>query len=106
MFILLSGQPPFKGKNHKEIFEKIKSGKYSFAGTEWKYISKEAKFMIKRMLTFDPEERISAEEALNEEWIKGMGGSGGDANAEIFQSPIMMDILNNIKTINVSIFIL
>jgi calcium-dependent protein kinase len=30
MYILLCGSPPFKGKNHKEIFEKIKAGKFSF----------------------------------------------------------------------------
>ena len=31
MYILLCGQPPFKGKNHKEIFEKIRAGKFTFA---------------------------------------------------------------------------
>jgi calcium-dependent protein kinase len=31
MYILLCGSPPFKGKNHKEIFEKIKAGKFSFS---------------------------------------------------------------------------
>lgn len=60
MYILLCGYPPFKGKNHKEIFDKIKSGKFNFSGVEWRYISKEAKVMIRKMLTYEPEERVSA----------------------------------------------
>ena len=60
MYILLCGYPPFKGKNHKEIFEKIKTGKFNFSGIEWRGVSKEAKFLIRRMLTFDPEERVNA----------------------------------------------
>lgn len=60
MYILLCGYPPFKGKNHKEIFDKIKIGKFSLGSPEWKNVSREAKFMIKRMLTFNPDERVSA----------------------------------------------
>ena len=70
MYILLCGYPPFKGNNHKEIFEKIKTGKFSFAANEWKNISKEAKYMIKKMLTFNPDERVSADVALNDQWIQ------------------------------------
>ncbi len=33
-------------------------------GVEWKEITREAKYFIKKMLTFDPEKRVSAEEAL------------------------------------------
>jgi calcium-dependent protein kinase len=61
MYILLVGYPPFKGKNHKEIFDKIKMGKYSMGQPEWKEVSKEAKYLIKKLLTFSPEERISAD---------------------------------------------
>jgi len=70
MYILLCGHPPFQGKNHKDIFDKIKIGKFSFAASEWKNITKEAKYMIKKMLTFNPEDRVSAEEALNDVWIQ------------------------------------
>jgi calcium/calmodulin-dependent protein kinase (CaM kinase) II len=33
-------------------------------------VSKEAKSLITQMLTVDPEKRITAEEALNSDWIK------------------------------------
>lgn len=32
-------------------------------------MSREAKMLIKKMLTYNPDERISAEEALGDEWI-------------------------------------
>lgn len=61
MYILLCGYPPFKGKNHKEIFDRIKAGKYSFSGAEWQSVSREAKVLIKKMLTYYSEDRYNAE---------------------------------------------
>lgn len=36
------------------------------AGIEWKDITREAKYLIKKMLTFDPDEWPSAFEVLND----------------------------------------
>ena len=69
MYILLCGYAPFKGKSNKEIFDKILTGKFSFASSEWKNVTREAKVLIKRMLTFNPDERFTAEQALNDRWI-------------------------------------
>jgi calcium-dependent protein kinase len=69
MYILLCGYPPFKGKNHKEIFDKIMTGKFSFNSSEWRNVTREAKVLIKKMLTFNPDERVSAEEALCDKWV-------------------------------------
>jgi calcium-dependent protein kinase len=101
MYILLCGFPPFKGKNHKEIFDKIKSGKFSFAATEWKNVSREAKVMIKRMLTYDPDERINAEQAFNDEWIQLNSVQKTLQDIDRFHQPIMENIMNNLKKINV-----
>lgn len=35
LFILLSGKPPFNGSSDTEIFEKVKTGKFSFAGKKF-----------------------------------------------------------------------
>jgi calcium-dependent protein kinase len=40
------------------------------SGNEWASISQEAKDIVRQMLTFDPAQRISAQEALNHQWIK------------------------------------
>ncbi|CAG9320382.1 unnamed protein product [Blepharisma stoltei] len=69
MYILLSGMPPFGGNSDHEILNKVKTGRYSFPSPEWDSISFEAKDLIEKMLTFDPERRISAREALAHPWL-------------------------------------
>ena len=69
LYILLSGRPPFDGNDDREIVKNVKHGKFSM-GNEFKNISSEAKDLITKMLTFDLNARISAEEALNHVWIK------------------------------------
>lgn len=70
LYILISGRPPFDGNDDREIVKSVKIGNYSMSGSEWKNISREAVDLIKKMLTYDANHRISAEEALNHPWIK------------------------------------
>ena len=70
LFILLSGRPPFGGESDKEILESVKQGIFSFTGAEWKNVSEEAKSLIKQMLSYDPSQRINAQDALKHPWIK------------------------------------
>ena len=70
LYMLLSGTPPFDGFDDQSILQKVKIGKYSLEGESWELISNEAKDLIKKMLTYSPENRISAEDALKHEWFK------------------------------------
>ena len=70
LYILLSGSPPFYGKNEKEIFPKILRGNFSFENKIWNKISEEAKDLVSKLLEINPEKRLSAKEALNEKWFK------------------------------------
>ncbi|CAK84907.1 unnamed protein product (macronuclear) [Paramecium tetraurelia] len=70
LFIMLCGYPPFNGQSQQELYQRIQAGVYSFDEPEWKEISGEAKDLIKKMLVTDPEKRISAQDALQHEWIK------------------------------------
>lgn len=70
MYILLFGSPPFDGPDDQSILKKVKIGKYSMEESEWSHISSGGKDLIKRMLTYNPDERISAEEALKHEWFQ------------------------------------
>ena len=70
LYILLSGAPPFYGKNEKEIFAKILNGNLSFKNEIWNKISEEAKDLIKKLLEINPDKRISAKEALKEKWFE------------------------------------
>jgi calcium-dependent protein kinase len=69
MFILLSGNPPFEGQDDNEVLREIVKGKFSFSTPVWEEISNEAKDLIKSLLKYNPEERISAAEALKHPWI-------------------------------------
>ena len=64
LYILLTGNPPFNGRNDKEIYDSIISGKY----TVDKKMSKYAKDLLSKMLC--PEEkRLSAVEVLEDKWL-------------------------------------
>jgi len=60
MYVMLCGYPPFNGNSEASIYNKIKSGKYSFDPVSWAGISSEAKDLISKILVVDPEERYSA----------------------------------------------
>ena len=103
MYILLCGYPPFKGKNHKEIFDKIKTGSYTFNQNEWENVSREAKVLIKKMLTFKVEDRINAESALNDVWIRDNVASDDAIFTKEENNGLMTNIIGKLKNINVSI---
>jgi calcium-dependent protein kinase len=71
MYILISGEPPFNDPraDNDAIMKKVELGKYDIEHGIWKSVSKEAKDLIKKLLTYDPAERISAEGALKHPWI-------------------------------------
>ena len=70
MYILLSARPPFGGEDDNEIMERVSSGKYDLESPPFNKLSKNSIDLIKRLLTMDPEQRISAEQALNHPWFK------------------------------------
>ena len=47
-----------------DVLKNVRYGNFSFRKELWKEISKEAKTLIKQMLTVNPEERIKAEDAM------------------------------------------
>ena len=71
MYILLSGEPPFNDPraDNEAIMKKVEGGKYDIKSGVWQSISKEAKDLVKKLLTYDPADRIDAETALAHPWI-------------------------------------
>ena len=70
MYILLSARPPFGGEDDNEIMERVAIGKYDLESPPFNKLSRNSIDLIKRLLTMDPEQRISAEQALNHPWFK------------------------------------
>ena len=73
VYILLSAAPPFYGKTDAEMNKRIKQGTYKFPDKYWASISQPAKDFIGRLLTVDPNRRMSAAEALQHDWIVSIG---------------------------------
>ncbi|XP_020489548.1 caM kinase-like vesicle-associated protein [Labrus bergylta] len=86
MYILLSGNPPFYDEtddddyeNHdKNLFRKILAGDYEFDSPYWDEISDSAKSLVSRLMEVDQDQRLTAQEAINHEWISG--GAASDKN--------------------------
>ncbi|TTT14224.1 CaM kinase-like vesicle-associated protein [Bagarius yarrelli] len=83
MYILLSGNPPFYDEaddddyeNHdKNLFRKILAGDYEFDSPYWDQISDSAKSLVARLMEVDQDQRLTAQEAINHEWISGNAAS-------------------------------
>lgn len=84
MYAMLTGKPPFFGASDEEVIERVKIGKFPkdrkklllnfiWIVLEEKGISKEAQDLIEKMLTFNPEYRVSAREAISHPWIQKKG---------------------------------
>ena len=70
--MLLTGTPPFKGDDDRETLDNIKTR--ALAGfteqTELKFISKQAKNLVRQLLNLDVDQRPTAAEALEHSWFK------------------------------------
>ena len=64
MYILLCGEPPFKGKTEEEVFQKIKKCQYSFKPKEFEEVSDNCKDLIRKLLEPKKRKRIKASDAL------------------------------------------
>lgn len=53
-----------------KLYKLIKEGIYDLEEDPWQSISEKAKDLVRKLLTVDPDQRISAKDALNHPWIK------------------------------------
>ena len=67
MYILLTGQPPFRGKDRQDTIKKIKEGVYD--KTRLNKRCRACKDLIEKLLEKDINKRIRADEALNHKWF-------------------------------------
>ena len=63
--MLVTGMLPFDGHSKSEVFDKINNARYD----EPKHVSQECRDLIKKMLTIDPNKRISAAQAHKHPWF-------------------------------------
>ena len=68
LYEMLSGHLPFEG-TPGEIWAKICKTDVSFTWPEWKFVSMEAKDLIRGLLQKDPEVRLTCSQALQHKWF-------------------------------------
>ena len=67
---MLSGCPPFYGKNNKEILKSVLKAVYTFNIKPFKNCSDEVKDLISKLLVKKPEQRYTAQQAYNHCWVQ------------------------------------
>ena len=95
MYILLTGKPPFNGDSDEEIVKSIMRSHLNLEKYPWPIISIEAKDLLKKLLKYDQNKRISAEDALNHEWFKSSHVNNQDTSG-IFRVKNPNILFNNL----------
>ncbi|CAL9734886.1 serine/threonine-protein kinase Rad53p [Monosporozyma servazzii] len=70
VYVILTGHLPFSGSKPKELYSNISRGSYHEGPLKDCRISGEARDFIDSLLQVDPNNRLSAEKALEHPWIK------------------------------------
>ena len=64
MFILLTGKPPYNGRNEKAILDQVKNTPLHINSEDWPNLSKESIDLLNDLLIVSPKNRITAQSAL------------------------------------------
>ena len=91
IYCILSGQLPFTGKRHLDLFKAIIAGNFTF-GEDWEQISDDAKDLISKLLVTNPDKRYTAKDALGSKWIR--------ASDEMLKSYQLISASSKLKTFN------
>jgi calcium-dependent protein kinase len=70
LFIMLTGKPPYAGKNERQILENVRLKPFNPLNYDFRGVSPEAVDLLVQLLKPDLRDRISAAEAVNHPWTK------------------------------------
>jgi len=82
-YVLLTGRPPFYGRDNKQILRKILRAKVGWPKNS--KLSNVAKDFILCLIQKEPKKRLSAEQALQHKWLTGGAGTE-DLGLQLTQS--------------------
>eukprot|EP00413_Alexandrium_margalefii_P011516 CAMPEP_0204552242 /NCGR_PEP_ID=MMETSP0661-20131031/26487_1 /ASSEMBLY_ACC=CAM_ASM_000606 /TAXON_ID=109239 /ORGANISM="Alexandrium margalefi, Strain AMGDE01CS-322" /LENGTH=253 /DNA_ID=CAMNT_0051559249 /DNA_START=21 /DNA_END=780 /DNA_ORIENTATION=+ len=67
LYVLLSGIPPFEEEG---LYEQIVEGRYEFDVREWTAVSPEAKELVRGLMTVNPKQRLTIQQAFEGRWLR------------------------------------
>ncbi|CAF0887529.1 unnamed protein product [Brachionus calyciflorus] len=94
-YLLLCGEEPFKAETDEELYKKIFKASYNTTASNYESLSANAKDFIMKLLTVDPQKRMTVYQALNNSWILGKATKNDSLNATLDS---MRVIVNKKKT--------
>ncbi len=92
VYIMLVGYPPFHDHDMVQLVKKIKYKPVSFEGPQWALISEEGKDFLGNLLDKDRSNRMTAQQALEHEWLVN--------NCQAASRNVLQVAQQNIKSFN------
>lgn len=68
-YFMLTGYPPFMGKDDSDLVRRIVTCNYEFEESDWVHLSPDSKKWIQRMLKVKPKQRMDPKVALEHAWL-------------------------------------
>ena len=96
MYILLSARPPFGGNDDNDIMERVAIGRYDLESSPFDKLSSSALDLIRKCLTMDVNQRISADECLKHPWFKE--NKSQEMYNKINDGNTMKNLIENLKS--------
>uniref|UniRef100_A0A158PC94 non-specific serine/threonine protein kinase n=1 Tax=Angiostrongylus cantonensis TaxID=6313 RepID=A0A158PC94_ANGCA len=83
LYVMLCGFPPFQSSDgsQDDLFAQIMRGRVTFPSPAWDKISFSAKALILLLVNVNKEERFSAQDVLDNQWIKTLSNVSSDFEA-------------------------
>jgi len=69
LYMMLTGSPPFGGRNETEILENVRHNNIRFDSDDWADM-REAEDLVRHMIVFDPSHRYSCKDVLDSKWLR------------------------------------
>merc|ERR1719326_2789318 len=76
-YVVMSGSLPFFHNVLHKLYRQIVERDLSFPEQAWRSCAKGSQDFILRLLQVKPGDRLTAEQALNHPWLRGVGSEGG-----------------------------
>ncbi|CAK0881917.1 unnamed protein product, partial [Prorocentrum cordatum] len=98
MYALICGYAPFRGKTDEDIRKKVAEGKIIFNSSDWLEVSEAGMRIVKVLTAMDPDARVSATQALQDDWF--ITNQRLSEVAEVLLEPTLLKNLRGFRSLN------